>query len=183
MGGGLTVILIIAIGAGYYLYQKLRVRDESGIIANVRVRLTDRINRILSHRNLNRSIDYQQSPVQMAAPHVNRPASNRPLVPAVQDNITETGPMIYFANDRHGRRDREYRFNYKKVGNGWRAYIIRTPNLGHRNTSSGVIHRLNDSNGYYICWDRQVETLKDIQIISRRWADSIQEYISTGRFG
>lgn len=28
---------------------------------------------------------------------------------------TETGPIVYFANDRHGRSDREYRFNYKKL--------------------------------------------------------------------
>lgn len=27
----------------------------------------------------------------------------------------ETGPMVYYANDRHGGKDREYRFNYKKV--------------------------------------------------------------------
>lgn len=32
---------------------------------------------------------------------------------------TETGPMVYFANDRHGRSDREYRFNYKKVNGSW----------------------------------------------------------------
>lgn len=39
------------------------------------------------------------------APVNRRPAQER----------TETGPMVYFANDRHGRSDREYRFNYKKV--------------------------------------------------------------------
>ena len=46
---------------------------------------------------------------------------------------TETGPMVYFADDRHGRSEREYRFNYKKVKGSWRAYILRMPN--HCNTS------------------------------------------------
>ena len=35
------------------------------------------------------------------------------VVPLSQKN--ETGPMVYYANDRHGGKDREYRFNYKKV--------------------------------------------------------------------
>lgn len=110
-------------------------------------------------------------------------ANNRRLVPASRDNITETGLMIYYANDRHNQDDKEYRFNYKKVGSGWRAYIVRMPSLGARSYDSTRIHRLHDSNGYYICWNRQVNTLKDMQTISRRWADSIQEYKATGRFG
>ena len=40
-------------------------------------------------------------------------------VPASQKS--ETGPMVYYANDRHGRRDKEYRFNYKKVNGSWRG--------------------------------------------------------------
>ena len=155
-----------------------------------RTSVTDVLNRILMHRsqNENRRVQ-QQAPtpqIQRAPMHTPppaRPANNRPLVPASRENITETGPMIYFANDRHGQSDKEYRFNYKKVGNGWRAYILRMPSIGNRNDGSGVIHRLHDDGGYYICWDRQVNSLKDMQIISRRWADSIQEYIATGRFG
>ena len=125
----------------------------------------------------------RSEPERYAAPHVqaSEPA-NRPPVPASRENITETGPMIYFANDRHERDDKEYRFNYKKVGGSWRAYILRTPSFGDRNTASGVIHRLRDESGDYICWDRDVNSLKDMQVISRRWADSIQEYISTGNF-
>lgn len=109
---------------------------------------------------------------------------NRPVTVQVNRNdITETGTMIYFANDRHGRSDKEYRFNYKKVGDGWRAYILRTPSFGSRSMDSGTIHRLTDGNGqHYICWDRKVDTLKDMQTISRYWADRIQEYIATGRF-
>lgn len=96
----------------------------------------------------------------------------------------ETGPMVYFANDRHGRPDREYHFSYKRVGGTWRAYILRMPDLDSRSGGSAETHRLWDNNRPYICWDRTVTTLKDMQIISREWADSIQEYIATGkRFG
>ena len=109
---------------------------------------------------------------------VNRPA----LVPASREGITETGPMVYFANDRHGRRDKEYRFNYKKVGNSWRAYILRTPSFEGRDTSLGATHRHFEGSAYYICWDRPIDNLKDMQTVSRVWADSIQEYIATGRF-
>ena len=34
---------------------------------------------------------------------------------ARRDPHGETGPMIYFANDAHGRADREYQFNDKRV--------------------------------------------------------------------
>ena len=97
---------------------------------------------------------------------------------------TDTGPMVYFANDRHGRSDREYRFNYKKVNGSWRAYILRMPNLCGRDAGGMATHRLFDNGQPYVCWDSRVSTLKEMQTISRVWADSIQEYIATGkRFG
>jgi hypothetical protein len=98
--------------------------------------------------------------------------------------ITETGPIIYYANDHHDCRDKEYQFNYKKVGDSWRAYILRMPSLCGRDGNGSVTHRLYDGNSPYVCWDSPVETLKDMQTISKVWADSIQEYIATGkRFG
>ena len=98
---------------------------------------------------------------------------------SIQINLTKAG---LFQIENIINENKEYCFNYKKVGSGWRAYILRMPSLRGRNDGSGVIHRLHDNGGYYICWDSQVNTLKDMQIISRRWADNIQEYISTGRF-
>lgn len=96
----------------------------------------------------------------------------------------ETGVMVYFANDNHNQRDKEYRFNYKKVSGSWRAYIIKMPSLGNRDSSGAVTHRLYDNGNPYVCWDSPVATLRDMQAISKVWADSIQEYIATGkRFG
>ena len=99
-------------------------------------------------------------------------------------SAAETGPMIYYANDNHGRRDKEYRFNYKKVNGSWRAYILRMPSLENRSTDGYATHRLWDRSKPYVCWDSPVNSLSDMQTISRVWADNIQEYIATGkRFG
>ena len=101
-----------------------------------------------------------------------------------RSSANETGPMVYYANDKHGRADKEYQFNYKKVDNSWRAYILRMPSLGGRDSSGAVTHRLYDNGQPYVCWDSAVTSLKDMQTISRVWADCIQEYIATGkRFG
>lgn len=191
MGGGITILLIAAIGVGYFLYQKYRSENRGGIMTEIRSWLTNVLCGNLRRRKQGQNEKHRR----LATPHNSLPvehvqthqevgqAINRPLVPASRENITETGPMIYFANDGHGRSDKEYRFNYKNVSGGWRAYILRMPNLGTRSSDSAIIHRLHDNDGYYICWDRQVNSLKDMQTISRRWADSIQEYLSTGRFG
>lgn len=107
------------------------------------------------------------------------------VISTYNNSITETGCMIYFANDRHRLGDKEYRFNYKKVNGSWRAYILRMPPLRGRDPSGLITHRLYDADrNAYVCWDRSVSSLKDMQTISRIWADSIQEYIATGkRFG
>ena len=91
----------------------------------------------------------------------------------------ESGPVIYYANDAHNNIDREYRFNYKYVGGGWRAYILRTPSFSDRRGTH--IHMLSDNGSYYICWDRTVHSIHDMQIISKQWADNYQEYLSTGK--
>lgn len=112
--------------------------------------------------------------------------ANAPMIKQL-DNLQGTanysqefGPVIYYANDNHNKYDREYRFKYRYVGGGWRAYILRTPSFNNR-TKGAHVHMLSDSGAYYICWDRSVSTIHDMQIISKRWADNFQEYLSTGR--
>ncbi len=190
---GITIILLLAVGLGYFFYQKYRGLlngdgdSNMGIGRAIRRKMENRVSNTRQQ---------QSSPTPYQAGALNReparyvpPASatnrpGRPLVPASRENITEMGPMIYFANNRHGSSDKEYRFNYKKVGDSWRAYIIRTPGWRGRDSGLAITHRLHDTQGHYVCWDRPVNTLKDMQTISRIWADSIQEYIATGkRFG
>ena len=107
-----------------------------------------------------------------------------PLSRILRRNIPETEVVVYYAQSGSGQLDNEYHFKYRKLQDGWRAYILRMPNLRGRNGGGAITHRLYDHGRAYICWDRSVETLKDIKTISRVWADHIQEYIETGkRFG
>ena len=112
-----------------------------------------------------------------------RPAPRRVTnpQPADRSQLSETGNMIYYANNRHGRRDYEYKFNYKKVNGAWRAYIIRMPDLNGRNGAASITHRLYDNGNAYVCWDTPLSTLKEAQIVSKKWADCLQEYIATGK--
>lgn len=107
------------------------------------------------------------------------------IVNVPMSSRSETGDMIYFADNRHNLPDREYKFNYKKINGSWRAYIVKMPSLNGRDANSIPTHRLWDENHLpYICWQGTVTNLKDMQNISRVWANSIQEYIATGtRFG
>ncbi|MDO4344154.1 MAG: hypothetical protein Q4C50_05060 [Eubacteriales bacterium] len=93
---------------------------------------------------------------------------------------TEFGPVNYFANDRHQSKDKWFQFKYKKVGGKWLAYIQRMPNLNGRDPNLHFTHRYHSENMYWVCYDPQPETLKDAQIVSKRWADRELEYISTG---
>lgn len=92
-----------------------------------------------------------------------------------------TGSMIYMANGARPGQDNEFRFNYKKCGSGWRAYIIKMPSLGSRDSGVGVTHRFHDQEGYYVCWNSTIPTLKQMQTTSKIWADNIQKYIQTGQ--
>lgn len=94
--------------------------------------------------------------------------------------ITELGPVNYYANDRHNRKDKWFQFYYKKVNGEWLTYILRMPSLNGRDGNLHITHRYHNSGKYWICYDPQPRTLKDAQSISRAWADRELEYISTG---
>lgn len=118
---------------------------------------------------------------QQTTVHPNRNARSSTPIRIEDNSIIETGPMVYYANDTHNQSSKEYRFNYKKVNDSWRAYILKMPSLGRRDASGYATHRLWDDGNPYICWDTSVKSLNDMQIISRVWADNIQEYIATGK--
>ena len=66
-----------------------------------------------------------------------------------------------------------------------RAYILRMPSLCGRPSDGHTTHRWSDADGnHWVCWDSPVTSLTEMQSVSRLWADSVQEYIATGkRFG
>lgn len=157
MTGWIIAVVIAAVAFAYYLH----VRKEN------------------KEREL-RELQIQQRTAPVRQPRL---AQTPRAVPITERS--ETGSMIYYANDRHGGTDKEYRFNYKRINGAYRAYILKMPDLRGRDGRSIPTHRLWDENNKpYICWNRTVTSLKDMQTISRAWADSIQEYIATGkRFG
>ena len=110
---------------------------------------------------------------------------SRPVSRVISRQLTETGPMLYYANDTNGLSDKEFIFDYRKMSDGsWRAYIIKMPSLRGRASDLHSTHRLSDGGNYYVCWDTRLFSLKECQTVSRRWADCIVKYIATGeRFG
>ncbi len=139
----------------------------------------------LQVRKTNKELEEREARIQQRTQTTRAPRPvQSPRVAPITERI-ETGSMIYYANDRHGGTDKEYRFNYKKINGAYRAYILKMPDLRGRDGRSIPTHRLwDENNNPYICWNQEVTSLKDMQTISRVWADSIQEYIATGkRFG
>ena len=155
MAGWIVAIIIALIAIGIFTHQKHKQNTVAG-----------------------------QATVQRQTAIQNQTTNNRVRTVPMAEK-TETGSMVYFANDKHNQADKEYRFNYKKINGAWRAYILRMPDLHGRDGRSIPTHRLWDENNRpYICWNTTITSLKDMQNISRVWADSIQEYIATGkRFG
>ncbi len=98
-----------------------------------------------------------------------------------EDNLTVQGPVNYYANARHGQKDRWFQFVYRKRDGVWIIYIRRMPSFNGVNESLHVTHRYTDSSQYWVCYDPQPRTLKDAQNISRAWADRELEYIATGK--
>lgn len=92
----------------------------------------------------------------------------------------ETGPVIYFANGEG--RDKTFVFNYKKLQRSgtWRAYIEKSPDWNGRSQDGHSTHRHFDGTKGYVCWNSPVESLTDMQNISKVWADCIVKYIRTG---
>ena len=136
---------------------------------------------IKKHRNNSRSVTIYRTggtSHQNQRSAVNSTNGSRPQR---SSSAQETEVMDYFANARHNQTDNWFRFQYKHVGDEWRAYIVRMPSLNGRSGDLHSTHRYSDSNGnYWVCRDPQPTNLKDCQIISKAWADRLLEYIATG---
>ena len=76
----------------------------------------------------------------------------------------------------------DYVFTFEQRGDGWRVWIIDTPDYGGRATSIHATHRLFDNGRPYICWDRSLATLDAAKGVAALWADATQEYIRSGSF-
>lgn len=94
---------------------------------------------------------------------------------------------MYHSSDSQGKGNNSYLFSYKfkrSLGGeiGWYSYILKMPSFNGRDDSTYRTHRAKDTDGsYFISWSFPVRTLRDMQTISLVWADSLQEYIATGK--
>lgn len=88
--------------------------------------------------------------------------------------------LTYFIDGYGVTRDGKYVFELKKVSNSWRAYIIRTPSLGDRNSSATIIHQLSDAGRKYVCIAGDVPTKERMITLAKMWARGLQNYIETG---
>ena len=75
--------------------------------------------------------------------------------------------------------DRFYRFLIRKVGNEYRAYIVKSPGYCGRATDGHSTHRHYDGQ-YYVCWSVPVSNTRDMVNIAKTWADCTQKYIEYG---
>lgn len=94
---------------------------------------------------------------------------------------SSSGNTVVYYVDNHGfYRDGKYVFKLEKAGAGWRAYIERMPDLGGRDPSAGITHRLRDGERRYVCVNGTVDTKKRMLGIAKNWAIHVQRYIETG---
>ena len=93
---------------------------------------------------------------------------------------TNDTTLTYFIDGYGVERDGKYVFELKKVNDGWRAYIVRTPSLGDRNASAAIIHQLSDSGRKYVCFVGNVPTKEKMITLAKMWARGLQNYIETG---
>lgn len=87
--------------------------------------------------------------------------------------------LNYVAQGRSTSTQRTYRFQIKRVGSGYRAYILNSPSYQNRSTDAHSTHRHYDGR-YYVCWSTQVRTHSDMVNIAQQWADCTQKYIEYG---
>ena len=87
--------------------------------------------------------------------------------------------LDYVAPGRSPVSQRSYRFQIKKVGGEYRAYILNSPSYLNSSTDGHSTHRHYDGR-YYVCWSTPVRNQSDMVNIARQWADCTQKYIEYG---
>ncbi|HIS37543.1 TPA: hypothetical protein IAC10_13135 [Candidatus Scatousia excrementigallinarum] len=89
--------------------------------------------------------------------------------------------LTYFIDGYGAYKDGKYVFEIKKVGETWRAYIVRTPSLAGRDSASAVVHQLSDSGRKYVCISGAVASKTTMIALAKQWSRGLQNYIETGQ--
>ena len=94
---------------------------------------------------------------------------------------TTAGSVVKFYATRDGTSTRDYQFEFRQLSDGtWRAYIVRLPSYLGRDEGAHATHRLSDSHGRYVCWDRPLHSLDEAKGVAAAWAEATQRYRRTG---
>jgi hypothetical protein len=83
---------------------------------------------------------------------------------------------------RDGASTHAYKFDFRQISNSeWRAYIIRQPGYNGRADDAHTTHRLRDSRGRYVCWDRPIRSFEQAMQVAAAWAEATERYRRTGQ--
>ena len=75
-----------------------------------------------------------------------------------------------------------YEFSFERQLDGSiRAYIVRQPDYGSRDSSCQTTHRLKEGERYYVCWTKNLYTMAEVKQVGADWAKRTDRYIKTGK--
>src|SRR5947209_7657374 len=74
-----------------------------------------------------------------------------------------------------------YEFSFECQSDGSvRAYIVRQPSYGSRDTDPHKIHRNKDGERYYVCCQPQPRSVSEAKTRAEQWAQRTDRYIRSG---
>jgi hypothetical protein len=93
-----------------------------------------------------------------------------------------SGPFVARASYRTKDGTQDYAFRFQQAADGTlRVYIQQQPGYNGRQEDSHSTHRLQDSEGRYICWSVPITTYDDAKQIAARWAEATEKYRNKGK--
>lgn len=73
-----------------------------------------------------------------------------------------------------------YRFRIERAPEGYHAYLLTAPDYRGRMDDFATTHRLQGSQGVYVCWDRPIPSAREAERVAALWSDCTERYILTG---
>ena len=89
----------------------------------------------------------------------------------------------YSAKTKNYNLDHRYMFRMRKMPDGYRCYIERTPSFRNRDTSKYMPHYWVErgTNKQFICWTGKIKYPEQAKTLCRNWSDATQQFIDTGK--
>ena len=74
-----------------------------------------------------------------------------------------------------------YEFSFEAQTDGtYRAYIVNQPDYGQKDSRSSVVHRLQDGERFYVCWQPAAASREEAKAVAGLWATYTDRYILKG---